>query len=309
MERGSGCCEHHCSLTDFEGLRNIKHKTPPRWRNKGNPFSPLLTNPCPTPHPTREISEHPGSGPRKGWWSQGWAVGGQGGRLPDSLSPTFPVPAQKGPRDSGNTSLTGAKLSVARPCRFAHAPSHTALPESAQRRIQWGPPSWKPCWGPADLVLPGCCPLPTCGGLFPPPCPWGSTSRRRKPPGGFPSSAVRGKVFFFPVHHGRCFENYSQKKLLKKENQKAYKTDSTLLLVISTDIKLLCQFSPNISKCLLSIFVLSPHMGTTIWGPARPSDVSGRGAQGGFSSPRVASCPSASPAHPLLGPPGPSWIT
>lgn len=197
-------------------------------------------------------------------------------------------------------------------------PVHAALlmlhpTQRCQSRLKGGSNGVHPAGNPDGVQLTLSCPAAA-------PCPPAGASSHHlapgaPPPGGgnhreaFSSSAVRGKVFFFPVHHGRCFENYSQKKLLKKENQKAYKTDSTLLLVISTDIKLLCQFSPNISKCLLSIFVLSPHMVTTIWGPARPSDVSGRGAQGGFSSPRVASCPSASPAQPLLGPPCPSWTT
>ena len=228
-ERGSGCCGHHCSLTDFEGLRNIEHKTPPRWRNKGEPFfSPPYKSlaPPPPPPPQKSFQSILVLGRGRAGGAKGGLWGDRGdGSLTHSPRHSLSLPtAQKGPRDSGNTSLTGAKLSVARPCPFAHAPSHTALPESAQRRIQWGPPSWKPWWGPADLVLPGCCPLPTCGGLFPPPCPWGSTSRRRKPPGGFPSSAVRGKVFFFlSITDGvlkiTAKRNYSKKKIKRHTKQ------------------------------------------------------------------------------------------
>ena len=118
-----------------------------------------------------------------------------------------------------------------------------------------------------------------------------------------------GRIFFPLSITDGILKITAKRNYSENEIKRQYKTDSTLLLIISTDIKLLCQFSINISKCLRSIFVLSPALCDSPFGDRRtPQTHRERRSRKLMGDPDVC-CPRADPERPLLGAARPPWTT
>ena len=166
-------------------------------------------------------------------------------------------------------------------CSSSPAPS-CSIPDTTGRALEGRSacvrPSGGPSWGRLTSASPAAVLQPT---PWPhrPSCPWG-TSIEMQVLGAFFIICGRGRIFFPLSITDGILKITAKRNYSENEIKRQYKTDSTLLLIISTDIKLLCQFSINISKCLRSVFVLSPTLCDNPLGTGAPHGPTGRGAPG-----------------------------
>ena len=168
-------------------------------------------------------------------------------------------------------------------------------------------PSGGPSWGRLASASPAAVLLPT---PWPhrPSCPWG-TSIEMQVLGAFFIICGRGRIFFPLSITDGILKITAKRNYSENEIKRQYKTDSTLLLIISTDIKLLCQFSINISKCLRSVFVLSPTLCDNPFGDRRTPRTHQERRSWKLMGDPDACCLRADPAHPMLGAARPPWTT